>query len=264
MNNKFSNDRSAYLLVSHGSRDRNHQIAVEKLAASVRQQLETIIPNKKYSDRRDSNLALLSKPQSSIVATAKLESTSINLHQSIIQLALQVQKFGAKRLLVLPLFLLPGIHVKEDIPREITLAREILGDSISIELLPYLGSNLSLMNLIEKQFAKLPTSGRILISHGSRRQGGNQPCEEIASKLKANIAYCWVAPSLRETVTKIVANGTKKITIVPYFLFAGKTLKSIAQEIEELQQEFPHTHLFLGRSLAATPELSKSIVQKIN
>lgn len=264
MNNKFSPNSSAYLLVSHGSSDRNHQIAVEKLATSIRQQLEIRIVSKKYSapPRQDQSESLLSQYRSPIVATAQLESASIPLHQSILQLALKLEKLGTNRLRVFPLFLLPGIHVKEDIPAEIAIARERLGDSIAIELMPYLGSNLNLTNLIETQFAKLPSSERILLSHGSRRQGGNRPCEEIAFRLKANTAYCLVSPSLREKVRKIATKGTSNIAIVPYFLFAGKIIKLIAQEIEELQQEFPKLNLFLGQPLATTPELACSIVQR--
>ena len=260
MNHKFSSNTSAYLLVAHGSSDRNYQIALEKLATSVREQLETRIVEKKTYNSRASNVALLNKPQSPIVVTAQLESTFIPLNQTILQLTSKLQKSGIKRLRILPLFLLPGIHVKEDIPAEISIARQRLKDSVSLELLDYLGGNSSLINLIETEFAKLPASERILISHGSRRQGGNRPCQEIASKLKANTAYCSVSPSLRETVTKIIANGSKKIAIVPYFLFAGKILKSIAGEIEELKQEFPNTEIFLGQPLAATRELASFIV----
>ena len=49
---------------------------------------------------------------------------------------------------------------------------------------------------------------------------------------------------------------------MPYFLFAGKIIKSIAKEIEELQKEFPKLNLFLGQPLATTPELAYSIVQR--
>lgn len=263
MNNQFSGRSSAYLLVSHGSRDPQHQIAVKKLAASVRQQLEASTVINKYRDRQDSNLVLVNKPETPIVTIAQLESTAVPLHQNIIQLGLKLTKSGIKSLRILPLFLLPGIHVKEDIPAAVNLATEILEDTIAIELLPYLGSSFSLTNLIAAQFNKLNAPARILISHGSSRQGGNRPCEEIASKLGVDLAYCWVSPSLRATITKIATQETKKIAIVPYFLFTGKILKSIAAEIAILQQEFPQTRFLLGEPLAETPELASEIIKII-
>ncbi len=264
MNNKFSTDLGAYLLVSHGSRDRTYQIAVERLASSIRNQLETATISKKYVDRSaKTSTALLSRPQSPIVFTAQLELTEIPLHQNILKLASKLEKLGVKRLQILPLFLLPGIHVKEDIPAEIAKARRRLGNSIALELLPYLGSNPSLIEPIETQFTKLPSSERILISHGSRRQGGNRPCEEIALKLGANAAYCAIAPSWQETVMKIAAKGAKKIAIVPYFLFAGKIFKSIAKQAREIEAEYPHLQLCLGQPLADTRELASSIARTL-
>ena len=266
---------SAYLLVVHGSRDRCYQIALEQLSASVRQQLEKRTAQtelwqeyklKQQCQTREklgTVTALLSKPQSPLVTTASLELGSVPLRESIRQFALQVQAVGLRRLSVLPLFLLPGVHVREDIPTEIALARQLLDDRLTLELLPYLGSNPNLVNLVAKQFDRLPARARILLSHGSRRRGGNKTCESIASELQAHPAYCSVSPSLREQVEALAATGEQEIAIVPYFLFSGGITRAIAEQVGQLQTAFPNLKLLLGKPLGATPELAPSIVQEI-
>ena len=266
---------SAYLLVVHGSSDRRYQIAIEQLSASVRQQLEKRTAQtelwQKYKlkqqcqtrEKLGTATALLSKPQSPLVATASLELATVPLRERIGQFALRVQAAGLRRLSILPLFLLPGVHVREDIPTEIALARQLLGDRLTLELLPYLGSNPSLVKLVAKQFEQLPARGRILLSHGSRRRGGNQTCQAIASELQAHPAYCSISPSLTEQVEALAAAGKQEIAIVPYFLFSGGITKAIAEQVGQLQIAFPNLRLLLGKPLSSTSELATSIVQGI-
>ncbi|MDJ0715569.1 MAG: sirohydrochlorin chelatase [Prochloraceae cyanobacterium] len=257
---------SAYLLVVHGSRNPNYQIALEQLANSVRQQFQL----QQYDrEKLATRTSVLTKWQSPLVGTASLELSPVPLHETIEQFSRQVIKAGLKKLYILPLFLLPGVHVKEDIPAEIALAQQILDERLKLELLPYLGSDRSLVSLVAKQFAILRgrsledtrSSARILLSHGSRRPGGNQPCEAIASELHAYAAYCSVSPSLAEQIENLAVAGFKKIAIVPYFLFTGGITKAIVQEVQKLQANFNTIELLLGQPLGITRELATSIVE---
>ena len=258
---------SAYLLVSHGSRDSRHQIALERLAYLVRQQLEIrkALPQPIYDHQRHSKLegstALLSKPQLPLVGTASLELAPAPLHQSIRQFALQGQGRRLGRLKILPLFLLPGVHVSEDIPNQVALAQQALGEEVILELRPHLGSDPDLSSLLAKQFSQLPAGGRILLSHGSRLKGSNQSPEAIASQLEAVAAYWSVSPSLAEQVEALAAAGKGTIAIVPYFLFAGGITEAIAQKVRQLQLAFPQVKLLLGEPLGATAELANLIVE---
>ncbi|MGK7874329.1 MAG: sirohydrochlorin chelatase [Xenococcaceae cyanobacterium] len=263
---------SAYILVSHGSRDPRPQIAVERLAHLVRQQLEKraalVKPMPHHQLRYRSGIneklagstAVLSRPQSPLVATASLELAPVPLHESIRQIAMEAQEAGLKRLQVLPLFLFPGVHVKEDIPAEVALAQQTLGEKVMLELRPHLGS-LGLRNLLAKQFSQIRADGRILLSHGSRLRGANQPIEAIASQLQAVAAYWSVSPSLAEQIETLAAAGKRTIAIGPYFLFAGGITEAIAQQVKQLQQAFPTLELLLGEPLGATAELANLIVE---
>ena len=227
----------AYLLISHGSRDSRSQSAVDRLAQLVREQLRRMLrggqpqppvnpPIKpsgmaQYSDSRhlrpmhlDSTRRPLTSPQSlalsssksliemsptPIVGTACLELGPCPLHQQVYQFSQRVKAAGINRVRVLPLFLFEGVHVMEDIPMEMTLARQILDVSLELTLCPHLGSHLGLRKLLADRIAEIPSAACLLIAHGSRRPGGNKPIEEIARHLGAIAAYWSVPPRFRNS-----------------------------------------------------------------
>ena len=250
---------SAYLLVSHGSRDPQPQIALERLSYLVEEQLQ-FSTNKISNLDKDSHCAVLSPV--TMVQTASLELSEVPLSTKIEQFANKLETVGIKTLKIVPLFLLPGVQVREDIPREITIAQEKIGPTIKIELCPYLGSYQGLIKIIYHQFSIYPQDARIIISHGSRRQGGNVSVEAIATQLKAKVAYWSIKPSLSEQVNSLVKQGKKQITIVPYFLFTGGIITIIAQQVQQLQESLPQVQLNLGQPLGATPELAQMMVNQ--
>ena len=260
----------AYLLVTHGSRDPRPQIAVERLAYLVRQQLleETalVYSASRQRQQKDSKggvglTAAIGRAQSPLVGTAALEFASVPLHERIGQFARQARGAGLNRVQILPLFLLPGVHVRGDIPTEVALAQQALGEEVTLELRPHLGSHPGMTPLLAGQFSQLPAQGRILLAHGSRLRTGNQGVETIASQLEAVAAYWSVSPSLAGQVEALVAAGKRQIAIAPYFLFAGGIADAIAQQVQYLRQVFPQVKLLLGEPLGATVFLARLIVE---
>ena len=199
-----------------------------------------------------------------MVETASLELSEVSLWQKIQQFATRLETVGINTLKIVPLFLLPGVHVKEDIPRQIAIAQEKINPKINIDLCPYLGSYKGLIKIIETQFSIHPQDARIIISHGSRRQGGNCSVEAIATQLNANIAYWSIKPSLSEQVNTLAQQGKQNITIVPYFLFAGGITNIIHQQVQQLQNSLPQMQINLGNPLGATPELAQLMVEEIS
>jgi sirohydrochlorin cobaltochelatase len=268
--NQILNFTSAYLLVAHGSRDPNYQNDLQQLALLVsRQLLESLRSQQPYltssltaSIARTSG-GLLTKPEQPLVATACLELSPFSLQEQIECLALDCISKGIKRLKIFPLFLAAGVHLREDLPREVSLARANLRGEIAIELLPHLGCNHNLGRLLQEEFDRLNCSERLLLAHGSRRQTAQKSSELLADKLTATIAYRSISPSLAERVTELVAEGATSIAIAPYFLFAGKIGEAIALEVRELQMSFPQVRLQLGEPLGATTALAKLIVEGI-
>ena len=250
---------TAYLLVSHGSRDPRPEIAMQKLVGLVKKKLQN-----KFIDK---SLQLVMEGMGVTSATicdvcmgaASLEFSPQPLHEQIRLFAKHAILQGCGRLKILPLFLLPGVHVMEDIPREITQAQQALGGEIKLDLQPYLGSEPDMRWLVAKKMVFSKMDAWILLTHGSRRPGSLQQIEELADDLGAVSAYWAVAPSLEERVQELVGKGCKKIGILPYFFFPGGITDAIAQSIEELKLQFPKLNLQLAQPLAASTDLADLI-----
>lgn len=240
---------SAYLLLSHGSRDRRPEIAMHELAK--------LVCNKLPKNHNPSN-------SEHLVGIAALEMSPQPLHEQIQQFAKSA--FGdcgvssnQNRLKILPLFLLPGVHVMSDIPAEVALAQQALGQDIMIELQPYLGSHPNLEKLLARQIAAIKAQAWILLAHGSSRPGSQETVSAMAANLGAVAAYWAVPPSLESRVKELVAAGYREIAILPYFLFAGGITDAIAASIEELKLEFSAVNFQLAEPLGASAELAELI-----
>jgi sirohydrochlorin ferrochelatase len=277
--------RSAYLLVSHGSRDPRPQAALEQLAELLKLRIEvsrgikTATDTDLYKDqgqlsyhsplKEGEQRGLSSSRYSTLcateflqpmVGTACLELASLPLHEQIREFGDRILAAGFNRLEIVPLFLLPGVHVMADIPAEVKLAGQAVGADLKIELRPYLGSHPNLNCLFAKQISSIWTEAWILLSHGSRRLGANHSVETLAAQMTALPAYWSVSPSLEERVAELVNAGYRTIAILPYFLFAGGITDAIASNVAKLQTQFPTVQLSLGEPIGASSELADLIL----
>ncbi|MEB3310001.1 MAG: sirohydrochlorin chelatase [Snowella sp.] len=262
---------SAYLLVSHGSRDPRPQIALERLAYLTSQRLairgleisETKAQSAQLNSSFASTATLLRYQDQYWVKTATLECHDLPLHQQIIDAACSAKAAGFSCLKIVPLFLLSGVHVQDDLPAQIAIAEQYLGQEMKLSLSPYLGSSVRLANLIAQQFNQYPTDGRIILAHGSRRSGGNDPIEQLAVQFNA-IACYWSVPPHLETVINNFQSLHQSLYILPYFLFTGGITDAIAQQVGQLQQHYPQIQFKIGFPLGATPELAQVIIDLIH
>ncbi|NJO77957.1 MAG: sirohydrochlorin chelatase [Cyanobacteria bacterium RM1_2_2] len=245
---------SAYLLVSHGSRDPRPQIALEHLAQLVTQRLRESTPI-----HLGAGHVLERTP---LVGTAVLELAPLPLHQQIQQFAEQAMLCGYETIDIVPLFLLAGVHVMEDIPAEVRIAQQQLQNAqknIQIHVRMHLGSQEQLWQLLINPVEPMttdPQSGKVVVSHGSRRAEGNLVIEQIAAQIGALPAYWSVAPSLETQVTELIKRGYQQIAILPYFLFEGGITDAIGQTVEHLKGQFPYAQLHFSRPIGATSALA--------
>ena len=244
---------SAYLLVSHGSRDPRPEIAMQHLAGLLCHNRQSDLPKIVTGD-----VASLAKCET-LVGTAYLESNPDPLHEQIIKFAKNALDLGCERLKILPLFLLPGVHVMEDIPAQVALAKEILDQDIKIFLQPYLGSHPDLGRLLAKQVVGTKPEAKILLAHGSRRPGANNPVEAIATAIGAVAAYLSVPPSFEAQVQELISSGYRSLLTIPYFLFAGGMTDAVAQRQEELKLQSPEVSFQLAEPLGTRAELVELI-----
>lgn len=262
---------SAYLLVSHGSRDPRPQIALERLSYLISQRLaiQGLKNNhlnsqvQELDQSKESIATLICQKERYWVKTATLECHELPFHQQIIDAARSAKAAGFSQLKIVPLFLLSGVHVQEDLPTEVAIAEKHLGQDMRLILSPYLGCSPRLGRLIAQQFNQWPTDIRLILAHGSRRIQGNQPIEQLAFELDAIACYWSVPPSI-ETVLNDLLLTRQSIYIVPYFLFTGGITDAIAQQINQLQQKYPQIQFKIGFPLGATPELAQVIIDLVH
>ncbi len=263
----------AYLLITHGSRDPRPQQAVQALAQ-----------------------ALAPLP----VGTAVLELGEAPLHQQILAFVAQAQLGSGDTLKLLPLFLLPGVHVMEDIPAEVAMARQRIAGllpqelklacplELKLEILPFLGENLEAMAQLlrqsqrrlarqasHKQRPPEPLSGPwqwLLVAHGSRRPGSHHPLATLARSLPAPVAYWAQSPNLAEQMDGLWRSRPNKssslprpipVGILPYFLFPGGITDALADQILALAPQYPQFSLVLGDPLGTQPGFVDLVAQRL-
>ncbi|MFM7365210.1 MAG: sirohydrochlorin chelatase [Cuspidothrix sp.] len=229
---------TAYLLVSHGSSDPRPDVVMKQLAQLVREKM----------------------PQGeNLVGIATLEANVQPLHLQIQDFVHRVQAVGCKIVQIIPLFLLPGVHVMTDIPTEITLAQQAVHEGVMIKLYPYIGSYPGLEKFVARMITTVKSDISILLAHGSRRIGSHVPVENIAANVGAVTAYWSVASSLEVRVRELIASGYQGIGIFPYFLFTGGITDAIAQAVETLKLQFPSVTFQLAPPLGTSREFADLI-----
>lgn len=239
---------SIYGLIFHGSSDERSRLASEALT-------------NRFRDR----IALPFQDQP-LVYAAYLECHSLPLHQQIEQIAHQVQAKNPLKtiaLRLLPVFLLPGVHLLEDIPAEIAQAQQLVG-KVKLNVTAHLGSHSGLRQLLNDRMSPLPMEAWILLAHGSRRPNANQPIATLADDIGATVAYWSTSPKLESRLSELVHSGCKHIGILPYFLFHGGITDAIARSITQFSQQHSSLKITLTDPLDASPGLVDLLVNLAN
>jgi len=268
-----SDASTAFLLVSHGSKDLRHGAALERVSHFVREQLQPAladpVPPSAVADAPLPPATLTSAPQGGrpalpprqpIVGVAALEGGTLPLHGQIVGFGRRALAAGISRVRIVPIFLLRGVHVSQDIPAEVAQAAAML-PGLALEVCDHLGSHPGLTPLLHQRVGTTGAEGWILLSHGSRRPGGNQAIQALAARLGAMAAFWTVAPSLEQQVIQLMQQGVQQLTIMPYFLFAGSITDVITHTTEELAERFPTVRFRLLPPLGATAEVAGLVTE---
>jgi sirohydrochlorin cobaltochelatase len=221
----------AYVFVSHGSRDPRPAAAIAQLIRDI---------------------TGLDRP---IIGQAMLECAPEPLAEQLVKLAQTAQTQNFTELCLVPLFLLPGVHVMEDIPVQVQTAQAALG-SFPLTQTAYLGTLGSLKDLLIPQ--NKPT---LLLSHGSRKPGGNAPIERLAQALHLTPTFWSVEPKLGTTIAQLAQSGTTEVVIKPFFLTPGGITDAIAAEIARLAELFPQVTLTLENTLDRQPGFREIVLE---
>ena len=95
----------------------------------------------------------------------------------------------------------------------------------------------------------------LLMAHGSRIAEANDAAREIAARVKEITGYEIVEvscreqhlPNIQQGVDACVAQGARRILLVPYFLYLGAhVLVDLPEEMEQAKERHPGVEMVLG------------------
>jgi sirohydrochlorin cobaltochelatase len=263
-----------FLLVTHGSSDPRHGIAAQLLGQRLR------------------DWFIFHNFHNYLVENVVLEGHESSLAAQVMDQLNATRSAGIERSVLVPLFLLPGMHVMEDIPAEIAVVKAQLAigsESVAksaddlayprLSVMPFLGNWSPLKAALLDDLVAEPgeDSGdssegdvmlgrithRILLAHGSRWPGAMDSLEAIAQTLRMTTAYWLIEPKLEQRIEELIAGGGNVIEIVPYFLFEGGISDAIDRLMQSVFQRFPQVEFVMQDVLAVRPDFVEMLGQEL-
>ena len=113
----------------------------------------------------------------------------------------------------------------------------------------------------------------LVVAHGSRRMESNDEVRALTGRLgvEADGLYAQVQcaflelaePSIPDGLRAAIAAGATQVTVVPYFLSAGRhVVMDIPAEIEVVRKEYPDIEIVLAPYVGAAPGLTDLLLQQ--
>lgn len=204
----------SYFLVTHGSRNPSAGKFLHNLVALAHSKLAgSKLPHSKSE---------------ALVGGGLLEGHELSLSQQLSNFANIAKSQGYDVVLVLPVFLLAGVHVCDDLPEQVAISQA--SSQIEFKVANHFGTYPIIPSLLKSKFPQV-SPAKILLAHGSRRPETTQYLENLAQELVAIPAYWSIAPSLETQIEQLINLGHPEIIILPYFLASGGIIDAIATKI---------------------------------
>nr|MBS0021666.1 sirohydrochlorin chelatase [Gammaproteobacteria bacterium] len=220
--------KDTILLVGHGSRVPSGNLEIEKFAQRWRA---------RHSDW-------------------DIQVCFIELAETLLAEGLERAARDAQRVTVVPLILNAAGHVKMEIPSYIEAARARYPE-VQFFYARHLGGCEPILRILKRRLDQamqemaMPdptTTGVILLSRGSSDRIANGDVAKMARWLweeseheLVDIAFTGVThPRLERVVQWHVQRGMTQIVVLPYYLFNGRLIERIQQQLARLRTQYPH------------------------
>jgi sirohydrochlorin cobaltochelatase len=232
----------AVLIVGHGSRD-----------AAANAELESLVHA--YAEARPD----------AIVSHGYVELAQPSLDVALADIASR-----ARNVAVVPLFLFAAGHVKSDVPLALARARSAFPD-VTFAAAPALGVHPSLAELafarartcLPEDPAALARTSVIVVGRGSSDPDANGDfCKVVRligegrGLMSATPTFIGITrPRVEDTLEHVARARPERIVVVPYFLFAGRLIATLREEIATFSQRYPWIRVELAPHLGVDPAL---------
>jgi sirohydrochlorin cobaltochelatase len=240
--------RDAIVLLGHGSREPRSNSEFERLASCLRERWQ----------------------QREVI------HAYVELAQPSLSCALREAASRASRVVVLPCFLFAAGHVKNDLPLELFRARR---DSSTVRFLAAQALGVH-VGLIEAALDRLKNcqshSGQrralVVVGRGSSDPDANGDFAKLvrligegAGVYAALPAFIGITrPSFPEALDLMARGRPEEITVLPYFLFAGRLLERLERELSEFGKSHPWIRTSLAPHLGLHDGLLRALDERLH
>lgn len=111
----------------------------------------------------------------------------------------------------------------------------------------------------------------LLLAHGSRAAEANQAMYRVLELIRQQTDYIVEAgfmalnpPSIEDGVSNCVAQGAKKIIVIPYFLHSGMHVQNdLPRRLAKVKRQYTDIEIVMGRHLGFHPKLAEIVLDRI-
>ncbi|GGM25987.1 cobalamin biosynthesis protein CbiX [Paraliobacillus quinghaiensis] len=162
----------------------------------------------------------------------------------------QCVKKGATEIILMPVFLLPGVHVIKDIPEQVHSAQLTYPD-VTIHIGEPLAASSQLITdtadrIFNKKIETKEKQAVLLVSHGSRYKEASETFQLFTEQLQKELKDISVydsylktsEPSFKAKLEELVKTDYQVIYVVPHFFSINSFPEKIEQTVTAFQQMF--------------------------
>jgi sirohydrochlorin cobaltochelatase len=235
-------DRTAIVIVGHGSRDACANAELQQLVHAYR--------------RRRPDLDVI--------------HAHVELAEPLLDDALRALAARAQRVVAVPLFLFAAGHVKTDIPLALARARAA-HPAVRFHAARALGVQPQLIELARKRALQaaggrpgadgsvLATTALLAVGRGSSDPDANADFYKLVRLIGEGADFAWVQPSFigisdprfAAAAEHVALGRPERIVVLPYFLFAGRLIEQLRAMVAQLARRFPWIRITLAEHLGA-------------
>ncbi|OQW37707.1 MAG: ferredoxin [Nitrospira sp. HN-bin3] len=238
------------LIIGHGSRDPHANVEFESLVAAYR------------ATRADIEVA----------------HGYVELAQPLLSTVLRDLAQRAESVVVLPLFLFAAGHVKNDIPLALSQARQEF-PTVRFTVANALGVHPNLVELAFERARSALAGARevtktavVVVGRGSSDPDANGDFCKVVRLLAEGREIGWVVPCFigvtrplfEETMELVARARPERIVVMPYFLFGGRLISKIREQVEAFQARYQWIKTELAPYLGNDDRLLKLMDERVS
>lgn len=222
----------------------------------------------------ESAFALVEKVRA-LLPGVRVEAGFIELTSPTVDEALSAVLEREPMAVVVPLMIGTGGHVRQDIPEAINAATTRHPDS-SVVYARHLGSPAPMIGAVNARIATAldawpaEQTDVVLVGRGCSVTDANadhvrlsQVIFETGGYHQVLPAFIQVArPSLPETLLRSYATGSRRLVVMPHYLFTGRLDQWVHQQVDAFSAEHPDVEIRVADVIGPCDELAQVVTQR--